>query len=1515
VTASHSELQGSKATSPPAGHAGGNTQSRGQTAAETDGAVSATGETSTSPPSKPSRGKRRRGQPQLPKRSRRCSKRSRQLATCFKEQLLSAVALCTFAGPHHLVTDQEWDEAVTGAERGKIKAQKILRSDTRTCDSFRRKSVLDPPSWLRVLHRASSIRDEVKRTSALLDQVRQPVQRLCRNSCGEPTDKNPTNVPVVLRDDGYTVGRDAQAERFRKVNPKNLDIPNVGDGMLDPLEHVAYPFDKLFSEPYLRRCMVDEPPKIKGHRSLNLDEGVTRGELLAALKHMLFFSDDPEVLDTPTNGLFALLKSLDEDGDEHHRLVFDGVQGNKFFSMAKFQELYEELVAADPERAAAIGCGPKVMNIGSPADFTDLPGGVRSRSSGDMKNYFYQFAQLAFLLRYQGLFNVKGEEVGRPDVPLLRVGLKVLGMGSWIAALVAHTVHWCILHRGLVDKPLRLARPEFASHQHKEDLQVVARLAAESQDGLVAWTEVPPRMRRRFVEALPEGEGVGSDRLAALRVPPQAFACEPLADVSHLAPSGWVRLSTSLIGGSRNGRAAVMAMRRRNERERVEEYMGLASVYCDDQHTFLYGPEHAPWGELDDQLANAHRLMVVLVSDHAGLLQNFSKLKWANRETSPLLGIDTEFLDDGNVRFAMSPERRRRLKDEIKAIVRLARRGARFVCEDQLQSVLGDLVWCFLVRRPLLSAIRVFYRAMHSPNRPPGLVRLEKSLVRELDMLDGLVPFAETTTKEFTSTLWTFDASGVSKHGNGGFGVAYREGLTQEVATEITTPFGATRLAEFRVQPDGCAPADRLVHGTRKGPAARAAHFLRFSYKRGKRDWKIAREGEFDFPPRMVLKAESISGTKAYDCASRRKSDRGKLVACVGDNTGSLHGLTKGRSSVKDLNRICQRLAALQIIRDVEARWAWINSKANPSDYPSRLWIKRKLRRWHEGGFPPRGDPGGRRLEREYHMVHFDRRSRGRDPRQATEWLRDLVAENGEAKNPGPYSAVITYHETLEERVRALAGAGALIIPSASTKDPYKGVLPSAGAMRPSLVGAKISVDSLRRYVKAFSGFSFYLRMHWELHDSYADHVFEFVNMAFETGHQTKSGIQLLLAFFPFICDDHKAITSRAYQALKSWKAAVPTQSHPPLPWPLALLFAWDLVNSRDPGDVDTGLGLLVAHHVYARGGELDALTVNDVVQPDEAQAVSDHAQVIFRKTKAGRPQTATVDDSFIGDVLKFAVERARGREPGSRNPRVFCFGKRGFLHRFKAAQLRRGYTIARFVRHSARHGGATRDFAKRLRDEHEISSRLRHATSKTTKIYLQDAAVLAIMEQVPDRATQLIVRLGGSTGMINQIATKLRLHEFAVQPSDEDLRALVHSWNLTLTSVEIREYLDGRAVFTTRPVGAGQILGKYEGERLSKVEKEIRYPEDDAAFLLGPVEQVHAEPVFIDAVDPFKSNWTRFVNDCSQSSPANVMFVQGPAGTSTHQDVWIHATEDILPGTQLRVDYGDSYWWKCEKY
>ena len=254
-------------------------------------------------------------------------------------------------------------------------------------------------------------------------------------------------------------------------------------------------------------------------------------------------------------------------------------------------------------------------------------------------------------------------------------------------------------------------------------------------------------------------------------------------------------------------------------------------------------------------------------------------------------------------------------------------------------------------------------------------------LLSELRVAAGLLCFAESVTADFVDTLWAFDASGKSHWGNGGYGVVYRRGLTQEVATEITTPAGPTRLSEFRIQEDGTAPAVRLNDRLRRAPAARAAEFMKFQWHRGRGPWEVARHGEFKTAPRIVMKSESLAGEMSFGCASRKKSDRGKLVALVGDNTGSLHGLAKGRSRVKDLNVICARMAARQILTDMEARWAWINSAAMPADYPSRIWIKKRRHQLYE-----RGRKGGQQWWREYEHVHFRARpSRGRDPRQLSE--------------------------------------------------------------------------------------------------------------------------------------------------------------------------------------------------------------------------------------------------------------------------------------------------------------------------------------------------------------------------------------------------------------------------------------------------------------------------------------------------------------------------------------------------
>ena len=234
---------------------------------------------------------------------------------------------------------------------------------------------------------------------------------------------------------------------------------------------------------------------------------------------------------------------------EHHRLIFDGIPGNSYFSMAKFQELYVELVTARPKLAAAISCGEKLMNIGSPSEITDLPPGILSRSSGDFANFFFQFEAPEFLKRFQGLFNVPGHTVGRPDVPVVRVGMRVLSMGQLFSSAAAHAAHWCLLHRGLVDQPFRLARPSAASQEHLDDLATVRTLAATQDDGMVAWRQIPERMRRNFTKAIPGGTGTGSSRLEGLRVPPSALACEPLTDVSTLKTHEWVRLSITLVGG------------------------------------------------------------------------------------------------------------------------------------------------------------------------------------------------------------------------------------------------------------------------------------------------------------------------------------------------------------------------------------------------------------------------------------------------------------------------------------------------------------------------------------------------------------------------------------------------------------------------------------------------------------------------------------------------------------------------------------------------------------------------------------------------------------------------------------------------------------------------------------------------------------------------------------------------------------------------------------------------------
>ena len=116
---------------------------------------------------------------------------------------------------------------------------------------------------------------------------------------------------------------------------------------------------------------------------------------------------------------------------------------------------------------------------------------------------------------------------------------------------------------------------------------------------------------------------------------------------------------------------------------------------------------------------------------------------------------------------------------------------------------------------------------------------------------------------------------------------------------------------------------------------------------------------------------------------------------------------------------------------------------------------------------------------------------------------------------------------------------------------------------------------------------------------------------------------------------------------------------------------------------------------------------------------------------------------------------------------------------------------------------------------------------------------------------------------------------------------------------VEVRSSpIDGLGVFARRIIAKGTLLGMYEGEVLSAEEFAKRYPLDDSKYVLDI-----GGNTFIDAVDPQKSNFSRYINSPrgTRKKP-NVSFVDNGKILSLKK---IEKDEEIL------VSYGSTYYWK----
>jgi hypothetical protein len=754
----------------------------------------------------------------------------------------------------------------------------------------------------------------------------------------------------------YSVSKAEKEKTFRAIEPQRLAL-SKSDEPVDIRHFLEWPFDELFNDANLATFKLSaEEQRARSRKrpraAVTMAEGHDVSELLLRLKehNMITFYAESEAPEGPSNGAFAVAKSELKD-----RFILAAGPGNYAWSMERVQTAYERICAEDPVRAVREGLSAKVMDIPGPSALANLPPGVTSAYAGDKENYYYGFKQLPGLLGSQRFPAVPGHLVGMPHVAWVVPVMHVLAMGNLMAALLSQVAHRRVV-KSLALGPLSLLRPRFQRATRQRALRVLA--AAADSEGCVAVQEVPDSLWEDFETFAASAESPTHSETSArallpdaLRVPISAFAFQVLPvgeTLDHLPKDASVALHTVLISTGEEVRFAKEQARRRGLRERRAQALVALSLYIDDEFGGVYEP-----GDVGSRFSfrdkevpafafgNTSLLLSVLLGLRAGLRESWKKLRWASDRPGVALGVSFEFLHDKgrNMVTEVAPSRRKVTAEAFRV---LANSTMPFVDEDVLETLLGNAVWEMLGRRPALSIFRVVYKALHSPNRPAGRVALTEALREEFLAASLLSPSFVGRTTEAFSTAAVFDASGESRVGNGGYGVALRRGLSPLVAAELSTVVGTEggKLPHFREPERGVVPPDRLSDPEHVASARAASKFLEFDWEAKEASWTPAIHGEFKVAPRHVNIAEAVTGGITLERLCQEPGARGRRLYIGGDNTASLHCFRRGRSSTQDLNAVCRRNFCLSFFYDVTISWFWVPSASNPADGPSRWWYR-----------------------------------------------------------------------------------------------------------------------------------------------------------------------------------------------------------------------------------------------------------------------------------------------------------------------------------------------------------------------------------------------------------------------------------------------------------------------------------------------------------------------------------------------------------------------------------------------
>jgi len=209
---------------------------------------------------------------------------------------------------------------------------------------------------------------------------------------------------------------------------------------------------------------------------------------------------------------------------------------------------------------------------------------------------------------------------------------------------------------------------------------------------------------------------------------------------------------------------------------------------------------------------------------------------------------------------------------------------------------------------------------------------------------------------------------------------------------------------------------------------------------------------------------------------------------------------------------------------------------------------------------------------------------------------------------------------------------------------------------------------------------------------------------------------------------------------LRGWKRTRHTESHPPLTWELAVVFA--VIMSRS-GFHASAIALLLSFDCYLRVGELIRLQRADVIMPNDARMGRSHTSMALRlaRTKTGLNQWVSLQSTVVAELLLFWMQHSACDARPSDS--VFPFTAAHFrrLLRFTAAAA--GVDHIPYVPHSLRHGGATADFLRGATIE-QVMFRGRWKSMESARRYIQTGRALLAMQEVPEKLNRIGILLDG---------------------------------------------------------------------------------------------------------------------------------------------------------------------------